>query len=80
MVKLTDRPAMTIAVDLGRKATKTKCSGQLLVMYERMTKYCSRILNMFYGGFCGPWYTYSFKSLILFFFFLLLNIGSTNTI
>ena len=23
MVRLTDRPAMTIAVDLGRKATKT---------------------------------------------------------
>ena len=28
MIKLTDRPAMTIAVDMGRKATKTnkKCS------------------------------------------------------
>ena len=26
MVRLTDRPAMTIAVDLGRKATKTKDS------------------------------------------------------
>ena len=24
MVKKTDRPAMTIAVDMGRKATKTK--------------------------------------------------------
>ena len=24
MARLTDRPAMTIAVDLGRKATKTK--------------------------------------------------------
>ena len=24
MVRSTDRPAMTIAVDLGRKATKTK--------------------------------------------------------
>ena len=27
MVKLTDRPAMTIAVDLGRKATKTNKTG-----------------------------------------------------
>ena len=31
MVKLTDRPAMTIAVDMGRKATKTnKTCSELL--------------------------------------------------
>ena len=35
MVRLTDRPAMTIAVDLGRKATKqTNLSIQILKLAE----------------------------------------------
>ena len=33
MVKFTDRPAMTIAVDMGRKATKTKTKTKLLILY-----------------------------------------------
>ena len=32
MVKLTDRPAMTIAVDMGRKATKTNNTKLLLLL------------------------------------------------
>ena len=31
MVRLTDRPAMTIAVDLGRKATKQTKNKQLKI-------------------------------------------------
>ena len=32
MVRLTDRPAMTIAVDLGRKATKQTKTSELRVI------------------------------------------------
>ena len=34
MVKLTDRPAMTIAVDMGRKVTKTKKDGNFSLRKE----------------------------------------------
>ena len=41
VVRLTDRPAMTIAVDLGRKATKTNKNQVILpkalILYTRPT-------------------------------------------
>ena len=33
MVRLTDRPAMTIAVDLGRKATKQIFCGSFMFLF-----------------------------------------------
>ena len=40
MVRSTDRPAMTIAVDLGRKSTKqtNKCSNQLNMKFLMLIK------------------------------------------
>ena len=38
MVRLTDRPAMTIAVDLGRKATKQTNHSLLLFMQHDLER------------------------------------------
>ena len=40
MVKRTDRPAMTIAVDMGRKATKTK--NKIIVEASEMPLFNSK--------------------------------------
>ena len=46
MVKLTDRPAMTIAVDLGRKATKqtnnSVCSHDIHSSHKKQTTYLDK--------------------------------------
>ena len=55
MVRLTDRPAMTIAVDLGRKATKqtnkqTNCSSMQSVKAVLETYRTSPELNVVGSG------------------------------
>ena len=48
MVKGTDRPAMTIAVDMGRKATKTNKSDHntdFLILYSVQLKNMYSYLN-----------------------------------